>query len=211
MLTYVEICWHIPITAGCLSMSHKSLQVSRVFAIFTILFANQMNIVTELAKTDVHEINLFVWFEKITVCEKHRFWSSRKLVDILCWSFLWHKVWGWVHKSVVPEDDLNGYMVCHTWNVIAIKFFHQREFFSKVIYLWTYTVIGSLFLAIIKNTYIIKSVCKFTKIELLHRIISMIFYISTLKKTYTFTSSSSLKPGETLISIPFCYTTSKFT
>lgn len=41
-------------------MSHKSLQVSRVFAIFTNLFASQMNIVTELAKTDVREINLFV-------------------------------------------------------------------------------------------------------------------------------------------------------
>lgn len=63
----------------------------------------------------------------------------------------------------------------------------------------------SLFLAIIEKTHIIKSVCKFTKIPLVPRFISLIFLITILKNIYIFTRWLSLKPLEIVASIPFYY------
>ena len=63
----------------------------------------------------------------------------------------------------------------------------------------------SLFVAIIEKTHITKSVCKFTKIALVPRSISLIFLITILRNIYIFTSWLPLKPFEIVAPIPFYY------
>ena len=58
---------------------------------------------------------------------------------------------------------------------------------------------ASLILAIVKEIYIIKSVCKSIKIVFLD------LFTVFLRNTYTFTRYFSLKPREILVSIPFYY------
>ena len=89
------------------------------------------------------------------------------------------------------------------WNSYSV--FSSKEIFSKAIYLWTYIVIASLFFAITENMYMINSVCKFTKIEFIHRFTFMIVLTAILRNTYTLTSSFFLKPLEILVSIPLHY------
>lgn len=118
---------------------------------------------------------------------------------------MWQRVWDWAHISIVSEDDLHGYMISDAWCVICDSYlvFSSRELFGKVIYLWRCTVIASLFLAIIKKLYMIKSVYIFTKIGLAYSLISMIFSTTILRNTLT--SFFSLKPRDVLVWIPFYY------
>lgn len=88
---------------------------------------------------------------------------------------------------------------------IVKQFFHWREFWGKAIYLWTYTMIASLFLAIMKKIYTIKTAYKFTNIELVYRFTSVIFSIVILRNSCTFTSFFSLKQFKIWMSVQFYY------
>ena len=119
-------CWHVPVTGGYLPSHRNHLK----YCEFLPFLQN------------------FFWFAKMYVYEKHIFWISWKLWNTKisrisgAGAHLWYRIWVWVHKSEVPKDDLRGILKCRL-------VFHWRNFFSKAIYLQTYTVVVSLFLEII--------------------------------------------------------------